>query len=412
MKKNQVFASLGAGALFLLFLIYLGFQVFSNLTDRITTSDALLVSVEDKISCEGVFIRAEQPLYGKSGGHTRLLADNGEKLAAGQTYAIRFPDAGSDSAYARAAAVEQEIAATKYAYQQGTVSTSVQVQDVNIFNGLSQLAVQLQSGVVDEADELYTDVSYLVIGRQYYYGNKEAYTARLTELELELEQYRGNMTSAGTPYKAPASGYYLRYPDGWDDVFDPARLRQLGGEGFELTPDLIRSAETGIRAPAENSVGSLVTDFEWYYAAVMPALEAARLEGRKTCDLYFPQLSATSLRMQLHSIQYYGQEAVVLFRSDRMDVLYLENRCQSADVVAATHEGLRVPKEALRQSEGKWGVYTLSGAVARFKPIDWICETETAYIVEPAPSQSKGLYYYDKIIVTGKDISEGKVVGN
>jgi hypothetical protein len=93
-------------------------------------------------------------------------------------------------------------------------------------------------------------------------------------------------------------------------------------------------------------------------------------------------------------------------------VLYLENRCQSADVVAATHEGLRVPKEALRQSEGKWGVYTLSGAVARFKPIDWICETETAYIVEPAASQSKGLYYYDKIIVTGKDISEGKVVGN
>jgi radical SAM protein with 4Fe4S-binding SPASM domain len=79
--------------------------------------------------------------------------------------------------------VEQEIAATKYAYQQGTVSTSVQVQDVNIFNGLSQLAVQLQSGVVDEADELYTDVSYLVIGRQYYYGNKEAYTARLRELE-------------------------------------------------------------------------------------------------------------------------------------------------------------------------------------------------------------------------------------
>jgi hypothetical protein len=80
-------------------------------------------------------------------------------------------------------------------------------------------------------------------------------------------------------------------------------------------------------------------------------------------------------------------------------------------VVADTHEGLRVPKEALRLLDGKWGVYTLSGAVARFKPIEWICETENAYIVEPAESQSKGLYYYDKIIVTGKEISEGKVVG-
>ena len=116
--------------------------------------------------------------------------------------------------------------------------------------------------------------------------------------------------------------------------------------------------------------------------------------------------------MNLHSIQYYGQEAVVIFQSTVMDVLYLDNRYQTADVVADTYEGLRVPKEALRQVDGKWGVYTLSGAVARFKAIDWICETENAYIVEPAESQSKGLYYYDKIIVTGKDISEGKVVGN
>jgi len=412
MKKNQVLASLGAAGLFLLFVIYLAFQVFNNLTDRITTSDALMVEVEDKISCEGVFIRAEQQLFGQSGGHTRLLASDGEKLAAGQTYAIRFPDAGSDTAYARSLAVEQEIAATKYAYQSATVSTSVQVQDLKIFDGLSQLAVDLQNGTVDEADELYTDVSYLVIGRQYYYGNKEAYTARLGELDRELSQYRGGMTSAGTGYSAPESGYFLRYPDGADGIFDPAALRQIGGGSIDLTPELIRSAETTVWTPADNCIGSLVTDFEWYYAAVMPALEAESLEGRKTCTLYFPQLSSQSLKMNLHSIHYHGQEAVVIFRSTVMDVLYLDSRCQTADVVANTYEGLRVPKEALRQLEGEWGVYTLSGAVARFKPIDWICETENAYIVEPAESQSKGLYYYDKIIVTGKDISEGKVVGN
>lgn len=412
MKKNQVLTSVGAAALFLLFLIYLGFQVFSNLTDRITTSDALLVEVEDKISCEGVFIRAEQQLYGQTGGHTRLLAADGEKLAAGQSYAIRFPDEGSDSAYARALAVEQEIAATKYAYQHGTVSTSVQIQDLNIFNGLSQLAVDLQKGVAAEVDESYTDVSYLVIGRQYYYGNREAYDARLAELERELAEYRSDMTSTGRTFSAPASGYYLRYPDGYDAIFNPEVLQQLGGGSVSLTPELIRTAESLGYAPAENCIGSLVTEFEWYYAAVMPALEAERLEGRKTCSLYFPQISSSSLKMKLHSIQYHGQEAVVIFQSTTMDVLYLDNRFQTADVVADTFEGLRVPKEALRQSEGKWGVYTLSGAVARFKPIDWICETETAYIVEPAESQNKGLYYYDKIIVSGKDIAEGKVVAN
>lgn len=412
MKKNQVFISLGALGLFLLFVVYLGFQVFSNLTDKITTSDALMVEVEDKISCEGVFIRAEQQLYGQTGGHTRLLAADGEKLAAGQTFAIRFPDEGSDAAYARALAVEQEIAATKYAYQHGTVSTSVQVQDLNIFTGLGRLAADLQSGVVSEVDEQYTDVSYLVIGRQYYYGNKEAYTARLAELERELAEYRSDMTSTGRTFAAPASGYFLRYPDGYDNLFDPEVLQELGGGSVALTPELIRSAEELHYTPADNCIGSLVTDFEWYYAAVMPALEAERLEGRKTCSLYFPQISSSSLKMTLHSIRYHGQEAVVLFKSTTMDVLYLDNRFQTADVVADTFEGLRVPKEALRQSEGDWGVYTLSGAVARFKPIEWICETENAYIVEPAESQNKGLYYYDKIIVSGKDIAEGKVVGN
>ena len=83
---------------------------------------------------------------------------------------------------------------------------------------------------------------------------------------------------------------------------------------------------------------------------------------------------------------------------------------ETADVVKRSYTGIMVPGEALHQNEGEWGVYCLSGAFMKFKPVEWVYQGDGYYIVKPAASQSKGLYLYDKMIIKGKNLEANKVM--
>ena len=80
------------------------------------------------------------------------------------------------------------------------------------------------------------------------------------------------------------------------------------------------------------------------------------------------------------------------------------------DIVLDSYTGIRVPREALRQVDGQWGVYCLVGGLSRFKPVEWVYQTDSYYLVEPAKSSSQGLTLHDRIIIKGRDLEKDKVV--
>ena len=70
MSRKTFFKSLGAVLLLLLVVVYMGYQVMENLTEKIVTADALEVTAQDKISPTGIFVRRETPLYPQHGPPT------------------------------------------------------------------------------------------------------------------------------------------------------------------------------------------------------------------------------------------------------------------------------------------------------------------------------------------------------
>ena len=93
-----------------------------------------------------------------------------------------------------------------------------------------------------------------------------------------------------------------------------------------------------------------------------------------------------------------------------MSESYLTTRQADIEIIYNSYEGIMVPKEALRQVDGEWGVYCLVGGITRFKPVEWVYQTDSYYLVEPAASSSNGLVMYDQIITSGKDLEKDKVV--
>jgi hypothetical protein len=60
--------------------VYIFYQVTANLTRQIRTVDALEVTVEDKISARGYFIRQQKVLAGNGSGTAEYLVQDGETL--------------------------------------------------------------------------------------------------------------------------------------------------------------------------------------------------------------------------------------------------------------------------------------------------------------------------------------------
>ena len=99
-------------------------------------------------------------------------------------------------------------------------------------------------------------------------------------------------------------------------------------------------------------------------------------------------------------------------------------RQQSAEIIRRSVSGIRVPTEALRaekvavDKEGNrtvtegTGVYCVVGMEARFKPVKVLYYGDGFVLVRASSDAEKTrLRSGDEVIVTAKDLYDGKVVG-
>ena len=96
---------------------------------------------------------------------------------------------------------------------------------------------------------------------------------------------------------------------------------------------------------------------------------------------------------------------------------------KKAEIVIEGIEGISVPKKALRVLNGVEGVYILVGDVVRFRSVERIAEKGEYYIVKLKSNAAvfedekgeeveiKPLSLYDNIIVSGKELFDGKIIG-
>ena len=80
-------------------------------------------------------------------------------------------------------------------------------------------------------------------------------------------------------------------------------------------------------------------------------------------------------------------------------------------IVNKTYKGLRLSKKDLRVVDGVTGVYTVSGLKLKFVPVNVIYSTEDFIICEQKRSEDTVLRLYDEVVVKGKGLYDGKIVG-
>ena len=400
-------------------LAYFGIQGLQYLGDPLTTTLAYNYQVEEGMDLSGYVVRREQVLADEASGLLRLQRSEGEKVGAGGTVALVYADQTSLDRQREIDELSGRIEQLQFA-QEASLGSEVSLKlDAQIMRSLLDYRAELAAGRLDNAEEHETELKSLVLKRDYTYSDTEDLSGQIAELQSQLKELKAQAASSVRAVKAPVSGVYSAVVDGYETVLTPGLLA-------DMTPSRLNAVQADETLTSQT--GKLILGDSWYYAVTMSADQAKVLrDSGGTMTLRFAKGVEQDQTVTLYAVGPEEQgRVVVTFRGEYNMAQVTLLRRQSAQLIWRTVAGIRVPNEALRAANTKvdqegnrttvesLGVYCVVGMEARFKPVEVLYSGDGFVLVRSTAAsdqESLRLRPGDEIIISAKDLYDGKVVG-
>ena len=400
-------------------LAYFGIQGLQYLGDPLTTTLAYNYQVEEGMDLSGYVVRREQVLADEASGLLRLQRSEGEKVGAGGTVALVYADQTSLDRQREIDELSGRIEQLQFA-QEASLGSEVSLKlDAQIMRSLLDYRAELAAGRLDNAEEHKTELKSLVLKRDYTYSDTEDLSGQIAELQSQLKELKAQAASSVRAVKAPVSGVYSAVVDGYETVLTPGLLA-------DMTPSQLNAVQADETLTSQT--GKLILGDSWYYAVTMSADQAKALrDSGGTMTLRFAKGVEQDQTVTLYAVGPEEQgRVVVTFRGAYNMAQVTLLRRQSAQLIWRTVAGIRVPNEALRAANTKvdqegnrttvesLGVYCVVGMEARFKPVEVLYSGDGFVLVRSTAAsdqESLRLRPGDEIIISAKDLYDGKVVG-
>ena len=426
MKNNSLGTKVLMIAVTLALAAYFGVQAVRYFSDPLTTTLTYSYRVEDSLSLSGYVVREEQVLPSESGGLLQLQREEGERVSDGGTVAAVYADQASLDLQEEILAVGARIEQLRYAREAALGVEATQKLDAQIRQNLLDYRAALTAERYRDAEKQGSTLRAQILKRDYSGAGAGDLDAQIAELQSRLKTLRAQASGSVRRVSAGVSGLYSAVVDGYETVLTPKNLSAMKPSDLSAV-----KADKGV----SSNVGKLILGKEWYYVTAVPAEAAESLKKAEqelkrqgeTLVLRFAKGVERDLSVTISSI---GEEengrVVVVFEGDTYLSQLTLLRQQSAQVIYGAVEGLRVPKEALRvvtrteKSEDgateeirTTGVYCVVGLEAGFKPVEILYTSDHFVLVEPDPPadrEAQRLRAGEEVIVTARDLYDGKVV--
>ncbi len=390
-----------AAALFLTVFIFS--QLYSVVINPVTTDTVYPHLAYSGYETKGFIIRNEMVVPYAESGVLSYEVSNGGRVAKGGTIACSYQNSSEAEIQLEIEEIEEKIATL----QQIQVYNDINVADLNsvnssIKNAIFQVIDSSQGGKVVKtkgSDVLLESISR----RQIITGETKDFNILINSLKAQLESKKASAVAPTEVLSSPQSGYVIYSVDGYENVFNYNDLEQITTEQLtEIKPNKV----------SDDAVCKIVSDYEWYIAAVMPFNEALNIKQGTKLTLKTKLPSTPQLTVNVKSInkQSVSSNAVVVFSCDTMNTELAELRNFDITVVFEEYSGLKVDRRAVRVVDGKKGVYVLTATQVKFVPIEILWNGENYCIVKQEASDKKVLRIYDEIVVKGKNLYDGKII--
>lgn len=410
MKQGTLVTRIVIFVLLAAVLAYLGVYLWQGLSDPYQLVVTYAYEMDDDIAISGVVVRTEEAVEGRS-ALAEVLPQEGERVSSGSTVALIYQDESALNARRRARAVEQELEQLQYAMRLSDSQTDAKELDSQLVDDLAALRLGVSTGSLDSLEEQGMDIRSIVVKRTVQAGSESVVRLQATEAELESELAALNTASARTTQRVTVgkAGVFSGLADGYETLLTPGMLAAVSAK------ELDELCKREVTVPA-NSLGKLITDSTWYFAADLSDADTQRLEEGRSYTLAFSGDFNGEVTMTLERMGALEEgRRLVVFSSNKYLSRVTLCRFVNARLVLERFTGVRIPDKALRvktNSDGTTtpGVYTLVGRQVEFKSVEIIREGEGFYLVQGTATNRKVLRPGDTIVLSNRELYEGKVV--
>lgn len=398
MKKTDAFTKALAVVLFAAAAIYLGAWLLRSTRESVVTAPVTRSSVSDSAQADGIAVREEQ-LLSADKQFVSVQAEDGREVSAGQTLATAMDSEASLQRMNHIAELKLEISSLETMLSGVTASSSdVTSRDADIRSAVLELSSSVARGEVSGVEGAALNLSALVFKTDAAADSE----AKLTALKKELAGYSQSSIVGSDVLTAPDSGMFSESVDGYENV-TPKMLENLTVSGLNK----IMSAQTDVDVKV---YGKLVTSYRWYFAAELDKSYAARLSVGKTVYLDFQRYTSEKIPAKVMGISAAEDgKCAVVFYTERALSDTLAMRKASAEIVFSEEDGLRVPLKSVHVDKDGTYVYCITAQQVEKKYVD-IVSTEDDYYLVAIGEDANALREGNTVVVSGKDIHEGKVI--
>lgn len=401
LKKTTI---IKGGILFLI-AIFVVHQMASAIYIPIKTESAVYYTADDGINITGLIIRNEEVVTGGDNGVLHFVVDDGGRVSKDGVIADIYDNENASLTLSKIESLKGKIEDIEDILSYNDID-AVNLDLINSrFNEkTNQVILSTASGRYSNMPQVSQELLSVMNRKQAALGTPIDLTSQLENLKNEYNNLTANLPQARSSIKALKSGYFVSETDGYEKTFSNLDLNKI-------TPEFLENAQP--EEKGKNIVGKIVSDYEWYIASEVTIDESLRFkEGEKlnieTTIKSCPKLEVTIKQINISET---SKKAVVIFSCNQMNSDLAVMRSAPMTVIKAKYNGLKIPKKSLRVVDSVRGVYVESGMQVNFVPVNIIYTGNDYIICEKQNENGNVLKLYDRVIVKGKNLYDGKIIG-
>lgn len=377
-------------------------QLVAMFYNPVKTESAVYYTSTEGFNITGIIVRNETLVKSNSNGVMHFVTGDGSRVAKNGVIANIYDDENASIAVTQTKLLEGKIADIEDILSYNDIeAANLDLINEKIKNKLNALIYSVSAGNYGNLASFSEDLLSVINRKQAALGVTESLVSELAALKAQLNV---KLPTPKGSVRAGQSGYFVSKTDGYEQVLNVEDLSTI-------TPEFLNGASA---AKYDNTViGKIVSDYEWYIAAEVSLNESLNFKEGETLKVLTAVNSAPELSVKVQKINISETQAraVIVFVCDQMNSELAAMRSGPMTVVKAQYQGLKVSRSALRVVESIRGVYVLNGMQVNFVPVNILYSNDSYIICEKINENGNVLKLYDRVVVKGKNLYDGKIVG-
>lgn len=400
--KYKIISIVLVVALFFMYLIYQAVQ-FSKAD--IETQPALKETIYSTIDTKGFVIRDEKFILDNTTGTTVSFAQNGERVASGDTVTVVFNSAEDASSYLKINELEKSIKhfeelagqANFQAVNINSLNTKIENELVDFFECRDKNDFKSAVNSVESFRDSLTS-------KQIAIGEPLDFSKQLTSLRNELVELNKNKYSY-TEVKSDTAGYFINGADGYENIVDYSKINDLEESSVK------KALESQPQAVSQNVVGRVVESFDWYIACIVPTDKTINLTQNNSLYVNIPYRGIERLPVKLYKIGDREDDSTLLIlHCNFMDESLADLRIEDIQIITEEYEGYKINNSAIRTVDGVKGVYIVRGNLLGFRKIHIVYTADNYSIVDNPNGETDYIKQYDQVVTKGVELYDNKLI--